>query len=150
MLHSMLAHFFNNRVSHLSTSNNSSGEQISGQMYPSPSTICLTIRRVKGLFRCSEIPGDDHLDTVDRRHSYVKSVFWIIGGGIALPAMIFSARDLASSSISSMGNGSIAAVRILPPFASWLGLDRLSGPLRIRLLRYTFHAWEQAKAKGPE
>lgn len=36
MLYSMFSHFLNNRVSHLSTSNSSSGEQISGHPYPSP------------------------------------------------------------------------------------------------------------------
>lgn len=48
-LHSMLSHFLNNRISHFSTSNSSSGEQISGHSYPIPSTICLTIMRVNGL-----------------------------------------------------------------------------------------------------
>jgi hypothetical protein len=51
MLHSMFSYFLNNRVSHLSTSNNSSGEQISGHPYPSASTICLTVLRVNGLFK---------------------------------------------------------------------------------------------------
>ena len=51
MLHSMFSYFLNNRVYHLSTSSSSSGEQISGHSYPSPSTTCLTIFRVKGLFR---------------------------------------------------------------------------------------------------
>ena len=49
VLHSMLSHFLNNRISHFSTSNSSSGEQISGHSYPTPSTIRLTIMRVNGL-----------------------------------------------------------------------------------------------------
>jgi hypothetical protein len=51
VLHSVLSYFLNNGVFHLSTSNSSSGEQISGQSYPSLSTISLTILRVKGLLR---------------------------------------------------------------------------------------------------
>ena len=49
VLHSMLSHFLNNRISHFSTSNSSSGEQISGHSYPTPSTIRLTIIRVNEL-----------------------------------------------------------------------------------------------------
>ena len=51
VFHSTPSYFLNNRVSHVSTSNSSSGEQISGHPYPSPSTICLTLLRVNGLFR---------------------------------------------------------------------------------------------------
>jgi len=51
MLHPVLPDFLNNRVFHRSTSNNSSGEHISGHSYPSFSTICLSIMRVNGLFR---------------------------------------------------------------------------------------------------
>ena len=51
VLHSMLSHFLNNRISHFSTSNSSSGEQISGDSHPTPSTIRLTIMRVNELFR---------------------------------------------------------------------------------------------------
>ena len=51
VLHSILPHFFDNRVSHLSTSSSSSGEQISGHKYPSFWTISRTTMRVNGLFR---------------------------------------------------------------------------------------------------
>ena len=51
VLHSMLPHFLNNQVFHMLTSSSSSGEQISGQTYPSFSTICLTTLRVNGLFK---------------------------------------------------------------------------------------------------
>jgi hypothetical protein len=51
VLHPVLSNILNDRVFHLSTSNSSSGEQISGHSNPSPSTICLTFLRVKGLFR---------------------------------------------------------------------------------------------------
>ena len=51
MFQAMSSDFLYNRVLHLSTSNNSSGEQISGHSYPSPSTTCLTFLLVNGLFR---------------------------------------------------------------------------------------------------
>jgi len=50
MLHSVLANFFDNQVFHLLTSSSSSGEQISGQTYPSFSTVYLTIIRANRSF----------------------------------------------------------------------------------------------------
>jgi hypothetical protein len=51
MFHSVLAHFLHNGVIHDSLSRSSSGEHISGQVYPSFSTICRTIIRVNGFDR---------------------------------------------------------------------------------------------------
>lgn len=43
------AHFFDDRIYHVSSPINSSGEHISGHANPLFSIICLTIIRVKGL-----------------------------------------------------------------------------------------------------
>jgi len=51
VLHSVLPYFFNNRIFHWSTSNNSSGEQISRLPFRAFSTVCRTIIRVNGLFK---------------------------------------------------------------------------------------------------
>jgi len=51
VLHSVVSNLFDDGVSHWPTSNSSSGEQISGQTYPSFSTDCRTIMRVNGLFK---------------------------------------------------------------------------------------------------
>jgi hypothetical protein len=59
MLPSVLSHFLNNWIFHLSTSNNSSGEQTSGHSYPSPSMTFLIVLRLNGSLRWPIFQDDD-------------------------------------------------------------------------------------------
>ena len=81
VFHTVSAHFFNDWIFHWPASSSSSGEQISGQLYPAFSTICLTIIRVRSrerIVEMSEIPCDKHVHAVDGSNRDMQRIFGVI------------------------------------------------------------------------
>jgi hypothetical protein len=78
MFHSILTHFFYNRVFHLLASNNSSGETNFRANVAFIFNNTPDRSSSEGVVQVSKIPGNDHLNAINSSNSNMKGVFRII------------------------------------------------------------------------